>query len=415
MKILLSAYACQPDLGGEEGVGWNTVVAIAQHHQVWVLTRTYHRPEIREFLARTPIPNLHVIYVNPFRPNDERRPRRAWAQLYYYFWQIGAYVKARSLHREIRFDLVHHVTHVKYWSPSFVSLLPVPFLWGPVGGGEIVPLAFRQDLSDHGRRHECQRDIAHRLGELDPFVRWTVRQATLALATTRETAERLHHLGVRDIRIFSQVGLSADEIEHLGRTPPQPEHPIRFISIGRLLSWKGFHLSLKAFAIAQIDRAQLWIVGHGSEGTRLKALSRQLGIADRVCFWGYLPREQTLAKLQQCHVLLHPSLHDSGGLVCSEAMATGRPPICLDLGGPGTQVTEETGIKIAATTPDRVVGEIAEAMVRLAQDPQLRDRLGRAGQKRVREVYDWNVKAQFFNGLYRDIVEKHSSRSQIRS
>src|SRR2546430_4418443 len=42
----------------------------------------------------------------------------------------------------------------------------------------------------------------------------------------------------------------------------------------------------------------------------------------------------------------HPSLHDSGGWVCLEAMAAGRPVICLDLGGPGYQVTEESGIKI---------------------------------------------------------------------
>jgi glycosyltransferase involved in cell wall biosynthesis len=415
MKILLSAYACSLNLGGEEEVGWNTAVAIAQKHEVWVLTRTYYRPRILETLEREPIPNLHFVYVNPFRPNSERRHRSWWAQLYYYLWQIWAYFKARALHREIGFDLAHHVTHAKYWSPSFISLLPIPFLWGPVGGGEMVPQAFRQDLSDRGRRHECYRDIAHHLGESDPFVHLTVRHADATLATTHETAERLRHLNVRNLRVFSQVGLSSSEIERLGQLPPPPDRPMRFISIGRLLSWKGFHLSLKAFALARIEGAQLWIVGKGSEGTRLQALAEKLDIADRVCFWGYLPREQTLTKLQQCHVLLHPSLHDSGGLVCSEAMATGRPPICLDLGGPGTQVTEETGIKIAATTPDRVVGEIAEAMVRLAKDPQLRDRLGRAGQKRVREVYDWNVKAQFFNGLYRDIVEKHSSRSQIRS
>ena len=50
-------------------------------------------------------------------------------------------------------------------------------------------------------------------------------------------------------------------------------------------------------------------------------------------------------------MLIHPSLHDSGGWVCLEAMAAGRPVICLDLGGPGLQVTEKTGIKVKASTP----------------------------------------------------------------
>ena len=59
------------------------------------------------------------------------------AQLYYYVWQLAAYFAARKLQRQVRFDLIHHVTLVKYWMPSFLSLLPVPFVWGPVRGRRI--------------------------------------------------------------------------------------------------------------------------------------------------------------------------------------------------------------------------------------------------------------------------------------
>ena len=63
-------------------------------------------------------------------------------QIHYYLWQIQAYFKAFRLHQEIEFDVVHHVTFVKYSTPSFLSLLPVPFVWGPVGGGESAPKTF---------------------------------------------------------------------------------------------------------------------------------------------------------------------------------------------------------------------------------------------------------------------------------
>ena len=91
-------------------------------------------------------------------------------------------------------------------------------------------------------------------------------------------------------------------------------------------------------------------------------------------------------------------------------MGVGRPTICLDLGGPATQVTAETGIKVAVTDPDpdRAVKGLAYAIARLAGDPELRSRLGRAGQKRVREIYDWNIKGKFFAELCEDVFQDKS-------
>jgi len=78
------------------------------------------------------------------------------------------------------------------------------------------------------------------------------------------------------------------------------------------------------------------------------------------------------------------------------------------LGGPATQVTAETGIKVPATDPDRAVQCLAEAIVCLAGDRELRSRLGEAGRKRVREVYDWDVKGKLFAQLCEDLVDRKS-------
>jgi glycosyltransferase involved in cell wall biosynthesis len=174
--------------------------------------------------------------------------------------------------------------------------------------------------------------------------------------------------------------------------------------MGRLLHWKGYHLAVRAFAKAELSAADYWLLGDGPERERLQALAEKLGVASQVKFWGKLPREQLMDKLGQCHVLVHPSLHDSGGWTCLEGMAAGRPVICLNLGGPATQVTQETGIKVSASDPQETVKGLAEAMTRLAGDAELRVRLGQAGQKRVKEVYDWEVKAKIWVQLYQDVV-----------
>jgi glycosyltransferase involved in cell wall biosynthesis len=175
--------------------------------------------------------------------------------------------------------------------------------------------------------------------------------------------------------------------------------------IGRLLHWKGFHLGLLAFAAANLADAEYWLLGEGAEQKNLQLLVEQLGIAKQVKFWGRLSREDTLSKLKECHVLVHPSLHDSGGLVCMEAMATSRPVICLDLGGPASQVTEETGFKIAAIDRDQTIGDIAEAMINLAKDSELRQRMGEAGRQLVREKHSWLSRGQQLAKLYEEIAK----------
>lgn len=406
MKMLLSAYACEPGLGSEPGKGWNMAQEMANYHQVWVLTWSGRRPGIEAEITRNPVENLHFIYYG--FPGDRMWRRGLGLYLHYYLWQIVGYLIVHRLHRQVNFDLLHHMVYATYKMPSFLALLPVPFVWGPVGGGESAPKTFWQDFSLRGKIYEILRDLASWLGECDPFVRLAVRRSAVILASTADTAQRLRSLGAKDVRVFSQVGSPQAEMHQLAQYQLPESSSVKFISMGRLLHWKGFHLSLRAFALAQIEGVEYWIIGDGPEQKPLQKLALELGIASQVKFWGKLPRDETLRKLGECHVLVHPSLHESGGLVCLEAMVAGRPVICLDLGGPAIQVTEETGYKIPASDPDQVVRDLAESMTRLAVDPQLRVRLGQAAQKRASQVFSWDIKGQFFNQLYHEILAHQS-------
>jgi glycosyltransferase involved in cell wall biosynthesis len=406
MKVLLSAYSCEPGRGSEPGVGWNVAREIAKHHEVWVLTRPDESKDVIEGeLARNPVPNMHFVYfTTPILGHIWKLGQSGAMQIHYYLWQITAYFVARKLHREINFDVVQHVTFVKYSSPSFLSLLPVPFIWGPVGGGESAPKAFWQDFNLSNKIYEFLRILVRSIGEIDLFTHLTAQQSTVVFATTEDTAQRVRKMGCPHVQILSESGLSQQEIETLAQIPPPDAAPVRFISMGRLLHWKGFHLGLRAFAQANLPDAEYWVVGDGPEQQRLQSLAADLGIIHQVKFWGRLPREETLGKLAQCQVLVHPSLHDSGGWVCLEGMAAGRPVICLDLGGPAQQVTKETGFKIAAHTLEQTVADMATAMVKISGDAQLRVQMGQAGQSRVREDYSWEAKGRLFSQLYQKIV-----------
>jgi glycosyltransferase involved in cell wall biosynthesis len=411
MKVLLSAYSCEPGKGSERGVGWNVAREVAKHHEVWVLTRPDESQEaIEAELALDPIPNLHFVYFTlPFWEDSLRWGQSGAMQLHYYLWQIQAYLVGKKLHQEIGFDAIHHVTFVRYSSPSFLSFLPVPFVWGPVGGGESAPLPFWVDFNLKNKLYEVARLVWRSMGEFDLFTRITAQRSAIAYATTEDTAKRVRQMGAPYVQISSETAMSGQDIEQLAQFPSPDDSPVRFISIARLLHWKGFHLGLRAFAKASLPDAEYWILGDGPEMQRLRALAVDLGIAHQVKFWGLLPRDQVLQKLSQSSILVHPSLHDSGGWVCLEAMAASRPVICLDLGGPAAQVTPETGFKVPAHNPEQSVSGLSEAMVTLASDQNLRLQMGRSGQQRVRECYSWEVKGNQLAQIYEEIVAQQKS------
>ncbi len=410
MKILMSAYSCEPGVGSERGVGWNVAIEAAKEREVWVLTRPDESKEaIEAELARHPNPNLHFIYFTlPFWQDSLRWGQSGAMQLHYYLWQIQAYFVARKLHREQHFDAAHHVTFVKYSSPSLLCLLPIPLVWGPVGGGESAPMAFWADFSLKNKLYEILRWLWRAFGELDPLARTTAARSAIAYAATADTASRITHMGATRVEIMSGIALSDLEIDRLSHCPAPLQLPLRFISIGRLLHWKGFHLGLRAFAQANLPVAEYWIVGEGAERDRLQALAVELGIGERVKFCGSQSRSEVQLALDNCSALVHPSLHESGGFVCLEAMAAGRPVICLDLGGPAQQVTSATGFKVPAIDPQQAVAAIASAMTQLATNADLRLQMGQAGRQRIVDCYSWSARGQALAATYAAVVAAQS-------
>ena len=352
------------------------------------------------------MPNVRWFYFDlPRWASFWKRGRRG-IHLYYCLWQIGAYFLAKRLHQQKPFDLTHHVTLVNYWLPIYLGHLPAPLIWGPVGGGESAPPGFWRCWSFRGKAYEFSRQLGWWLGRINPFVRHTARQAASVLATTDETAKRLRELGCRRVQICSQVGLPQNEIKQLKIFPLLREaKTFRVLSVGSFVHFKGFELGLQAFTRfhRRFPQSEYWLLGDGPEKGRLERLARRLGVAAQVGFFGEVPRSEVLARLGECDVLLHPTLHDSGGWASLEAMAAGRPVICLDRGGPALQVTSETGIKVAAISPSQVVADVAEALVGLASDPERRACLGARARARVQD-FCWDRKGEDLMAVYSEAV-----------
>ncbi|MFV3131436.1 glycosyltransferase family 4 protein [Niveispirillum sp. KHB5.9] len=398
MRILLSAYSCNPDRGSEPGVGWGWATALADAgHEVDILTQAGNRAAIEAELALRPRPRLRFHWHQ--LPPAVHRLKKSWGglsvRLHYIAWQVSAVPVLRRIAAERGSDLGHHVTFAQYWSFCGLSKAGLPFIWGPVGGGERTPAAFWPDLGVRACLYEAVRALPGRGG----FMRSTARGCRLAVASTPETAACLKALGAAHPLTVSQVALKPADLDHLARMAPVPPAggPFRFIILGDLLAHKGVHLALSALARLQADW-RLAVIGDGPCRRRLEDQARRLGIAGRVRFHGALPRAQAWAQLGEAHALLFPALHDSGGMAAAEAMAAGLPVICLALGGPPGLVVEGTGFAMPAPDPATAIAGLAQAAQRLIDEPDLWARLSDGARTHAHRTFTWPARVAAIYG-----------------
>jgi glycosyltransferase involved in cell wall biosynthesis len=386
MKVLLSAYACEPNKGGEPGIGWHWVNETARlGHDVWVLTRANNR-DTTEHASRA-LPNLRFVYYDPPRWCAAVKKSGPFLQWYYTVWQLGAYRRARELHRREQFDLVQHVTIGVFRHPSFMGRLGIPFIVGPVGGGERAPLSLRMDYGFSGHLLDAVRDLANVVAKWNPWLHEACEAARLILVKTPTTGTALPARYRQKVRHLIEIGSpDVDECPPPGRQSRGP----RFLYVGRFLFWKGMQYGLRAFArvLADLPDARLTMVGDGRDGRRWRQLARALGITHAVEWSGWIRHDELGALYRGHDVFVFPSLHDSSGSVVLEAMAYGLPVVCFDLGGPGVLVTPESGIVVptAGQSPAQLIAALADAMKVPVEQPDRLQALQLGALARAREL-----------------------------
>lgn len=413
-RILLSAYACEPHRGSEPGVGWNWAIQAARFHEVWVLTRKNNRNSIERAIEKMKNPpNLHFLYVDLPKWLMFWKKGRRGIHVYYYLWQVAAFFATLKLLKSVHFHLIHHVTFGIAWMPSFLALLPVPFLWGPVGGVETFPKNFLKGLSLRNRISESIKEVAKSLGKVHPFVHLTAKRARLILVQTTNSASYFGKKIQKKTVVYPAVGLDDRILDENADGTPQllknTTKVFRVLSVGRLLHIKGFHLGLRAFSyFAQMrPDCEYWIIGDGPEKGHLMRLSAELALEEKVFFFGFLSRQEVMKKMRQCDVFLHPSLRDPPVHVIIEAMACGLPVVCLDTGGPSAQVNEETPIRIPISSWEVVVTEMANALQKLSQNPDICAQMGEAGVRYVEQHYTWDRKAEKIRFFYEQVMNRN--------
>ncbi len=244
-----------------------------------------------------------------------------------------------------------------------------------------------------------------------PGDRLFVRFADGSVSASQFNAEQVRaRYGITPVVVYNGVDLErftpqgphdAEVLSKYGLTPSTPEAPA-ILYAGRLVRWKGVEYLIKAMTEIVPENTVLWVAGEGEYGPVLQQMARELGVDDRVRFLGKLGQDDLAALYRNCAMLVATSfVNETFGMALCEAMACGTPVVASDFGGFREVVVEgETGFRVSPQDPR----DLAAKITALLASPQLRDRMGQAGRRRVLEMFSWKAVADRLEEVYRCLV-----------
>lgn len=404
-RVLLLAAACNPDKPSDYAAGWGWVHQIARYAEVVAVCGAWDREGVENHLAtRGEVPGLRFVFVEEGRLERWLKRRRPLFELNYfshYLWQRRAFRVAARLLAEHPFDLIHYVTRNGFREPGFLWQLPVPFIWGPVGGTQNYPWRFLGLAGWRGGGKELLRNLLNLLQlHLSPRVHRAARRAAVLLAANSQGQRDLARISRRPVHLLMDTGVEKVAGEVPWRPPPPP---LRLLWSGRFGPHKGLPLLLQALAGLPPELFYLTVLGAGPEERRWHHLARRLGLEDR-CHWpGWLPREEVWRWYDWAHLFVFTSLRDTSGNVVLEALSRGVPVLCLDHQGAGDIVTPHCGVKLPVTAPGEVIAAMRQVLKELAGSPEHLGVLSRGALARAAEL-SWERQGERMAAVYATVL-----------
>lgn len=380
-KIFISAYACEPGLGSEIGVGWHWVLEMSKYFELWVLTRRSNQHTIEPWIAEHPeYSHIHFLYF------DLPKWARFWkkglrgVRTYYNIWQWLTNSIVRRTMEENNIYIFHHLTYGNVlWKVSSYGQKQF-FIWGPAGGVETIPEEYTCHYPKKMQLVEKLRRLMADNLKFNAGFKRRCKNADLILCKTDILRQHIPEKYRDKAVLFTDVA-----VDNLLDIPAVVESAsnkrVEFITVGRLDPWRGFDLTIEAFAKAaeKNENIHLTIIGKGADRERLETLINKLKLREKVTMAGSVSMERYHEYMRNCDVVVNASLKEGAVTVSFDSMAMGKPLICIDTTGYTRYFSSEYAEIIQRADRDTTIQSLANSMVKLT-DSHLRFEMGKKAQ-----------------------------------
>jgi glycosyltransferase involved in cell wall biosynthesis len=343
----------------------------------------------REEAARFPFSPIEIVAKPP-----THFLRRFWfKQLRKAPWQISSGEQKQLRTILDRYDA--QLLHI-YFGHIAVHLLPLILSWPRPS---IVSFHGADVMVDMEK--PAHRDATEKM----------MTAVRLVLVRSRSLRDAVIHLGCPEKKIrIHRTGIPVAETPFVRRQWPT-DGRWRLVQAGRLIEKKGFATSLRAFAefASGYPKATFTIAGDGPLQQQLQSQARDLGVADKVFFRGFISQKELRELFYSSHIFLHPSETAADGNQegvpnsMLEAMATGLPVFATIHGGiPEAIENDRSGILVT----ERDHRGLAEKLLELAQVGDRLSKLAQRGAESVAEKFDDKKQARLLEDFYFEAIRE---------
>ncbi|MFO0875784.1 MAG: glycosyltransferase [Gemmataceae bacterium] len=425
LRVLVIAEACNPGWSSVPLVGYNFAAALAARTDldITLVTHVRNRPQLDSdpLAQRVPIHYIDNEWVTGplFRLGKKLRGGTAlsWttgtalAWPGYLAFESAVYQQFRRPLHSGRFDLIHRLTPLTPTIPSpLAGWTTTPMLVGPLNGGLPWPKEFPELRRQEREWLVPLRNVYRHL----PGYRSSYRHLAGVIAGSRHTASEIPRWFRGRRYYLPENGVDPARFP-LAQDWAAPEDRWQFVTVGRLVPYKGTDMTLEAIAGSPLLRTtRLCILGDGPERGRLESLVATHGLEQCVRFAGWLSQAEVGQELRRSQAFVFPSLREFGGAVVLEAMAAGLPCVVADHGGPGELINEDCGVALPLGSRDEMIVRLRSAMEELVRSPERARAMGQAGCRRVREQFTWEQKASRLTTIYQELLTDGADREVER-
>jgi glycosyltransferase involved in cell wall biosynthesis len=296
--------------------------------------------------------------------------------------------------------------HRRRFCPDVLLARALEYDWTPWIAARILrcPLV----LETHSPNY-IERELRGQGGS--SFVRWVDHvlwaRADRLWVVSRNLGQIVAHSGVEPARIrHISLGVTTAQFDPNRPDATIPSAHIAFV--GSFHPWHGVVTLLDAFASAlrQDIAAKLLLIGDGVTRADNQRQAEALGVLQHVEFTGWLPLNEVAERLKTIDIAVAPysklEYFHFDPVKILEYMAMGLPVIASDQGEVPMILDEG---RCGVLVPPGQIEPLANEIVRLAKDPDLRRVLGKAARQRVEEYYDWSVTIQQVLSLCRETID----------
>ncbi len=402
-KVLIIAYACEPNKTSEPGVGWRFSQEIASFMDVTVLTRANNRQSIEA--AENDL-NIKYIYLDLPKIFTRIKKKVPFGiQIYSRFWQTKAYKEVNRLMKnsEVNFDIVHHLTFGTTKNVPKAYKFNKPFIWGPIGGGDLIPYRFLKKMGVMSHLSEFFYMLLHTVSNVSPLSYLTRNKSSAIIFRTDSTFKRFPKNGCKNRYLISESAL--DEAKRAS-IKKEITNELNVLCVGRIIHGKGYIYALRGFHdfLKSGGNGKLVFLGEGPEEHSLKSYVKKYRLESYVQFKGHIPKEEVEKELINGHLLIHPSFREGGSWAIMEAMSFGLPVICLNTSGPKDMVTNKCGLLIDMVSPNQVSTDIGAGLISFINNKEMYNRMSENAILRIRTEYNWDKRRIQIKRVYEEVL-----------